>query len=208
MEYVLLVYCLPGAAVKRIVLVQVPRDHRDTLLCMQSKLVEKYMSYAYNPDAPRELPSLGPDGSDVYGYAEEHATLEEALLQWIAQTDDVLKNGTPPPWRRVTSFMVHLWNKCMGNIDNVRKIVKKRRAVRGPDSGPGSLMIFNMFDYALYNGLRNWQHSVLESQVSLFTSFRQFQKARQKITYTKFLFKLLEPSGFGILKCLRYYPGL
>ena len=153
MEYVLVVYSLPGAAVKRIVLVQVIKDHRDTLLRFQSKLVEKYMSYAYDSEAPCDIPSLGPDGSDVYGYAEEHATLEEALLQWIAQTEDVLNEGTPPSWRRVTSFMVHLWNKCMGNIDTVRKIVKKRKAVRGPDSGPGSLMISNIIDYALYNGL-------------------------------------------------------
>ena len=38
MEYVLVVYSLPGAAVKRIVLVQVIKDHRDTLLRFQSKL--------------------------------------------------------------------------------------------------------------------------------------------------------------------------
>ena len=96
MEYVLVVYSLPGAAVKRMVLVHVSGEHRATLLSFQIKLVSKYMSYAYDPNESREIPSLGPDGSGVYGYAEEHSTLEESLLQWLAQTKDILENGTPP----------------------------------------------------------------------------------------------------------------
>ena len=96
----------------------------------------------------------------------------------------------------------------MGNVDIVRKVLKKRMAVRGPDSGPGSLMWFVMFGYTLYNAFRLYQHGHLESQLDSFQSFKQLQKARQKITYTKFLFYLKNSDCFCEESMKKFFPGL
>jgi len=60
----------------------------------------------------------------------------------------------------------------MGNVDTVRKVVKNRKAVRGPDSEPGSLMQFNMFDYTFNNGSRAYQHAMIEKKLDQITTFK------------------------------------
>merc|ERR1712176_1669789 len=61
---------------------------------------------------------------------------EEELLKWLAQYDDIQENGTPPPWIRCTDFPSHLWNKLMGFVDLPRKVIKSKRAIRGPVKVP------------------------------------------------------------------------
>ena len=55
------------------------------------------MPYAYKDGDKPLLPSIGDDYSKVYCYAEDHKAVEEELLKWLAQTKDVLENGTPLP---------------------------------------------------------------------------------------------------------------
>ena len=96
LDYVLLVFSVPGAMPIKMVLVQVSAEHRRSIAKYQSDLTE-YMPFL-NDGAPSVIPSLGPDHSPPYSYFEEHMTLEEYLLLSKAYTKDVLDNGTPPPW--------------------------------------------------------------------------------------------------------------
>merc|ERR1712157_526820 len=155
------VYSLPGGFPKKMVLVHVSQEHQAILLSLQSVVSNKFMQYAYKEGEKPSLPSLGTDYSKVYGYAEDHKSAEEELLKWLAQYDDILENGTPPPWIRCTDFPSHLWNKLMGFVDLPRKVIKSKRAIRGPDSKPGSLMWLNMFGYILFQAWRKYQDSRL-----------------------------------------------
>ena len=142
------------------------------------------MPFAYGDDAESvcELPDLGSDFSNAYGYVQEHHTAELWLRMWQAHAEDVEKNGSPTTYHRLIDLVYSFWNTCIGNVDTVRKIVKRIKAVRGPDSGPGSLMWYNLLDYTFPNGFRVYQYTQLESKLDSFTSFKELQKARQKIT--------------------------
>ena len=142
-----MVYSLPGAQIKKIVLVRVSEEHQRELLEFQKYIARKYMPFAYNENASNEIPSLGSDFSKSYGYAQEHHTLELYLRLWQAHSIDVMENGTPSKCRRIIDLMFSFWNKCMGNVDTVRKVLKKRRAECGPNSGSGLLMWFELFGY-------------------------------------------------------------
>ena len=96
----------------------------------------------------------------------------------------------------------------MGNVDTVQKVVKNRKAVWGPDSGHGSLIWFNMFDYTFYNGLRTYQHAMIEKKLDQITTFKEFKKARQKVTFTKFLYQLTNRDIFGDVTMNAVFPGL
>ena len=208
-DHVLMVYSLPGANVKKLVLVGVSVEHRYELLKFQTLLATKYMPFCYVENHSKDIPSLGTDYSKAYGYAQDHHTLELYLYLWHAHNKDVVENGTPPPCRRLIYITFSYWNKMMGNVDIMRKVLEKRKAVRGPDSSPGSLMWFSLLGYTIYNAFRLYQHAQLERKLKEYKTFKQFQKARQLMTYTSFLFKL----GVGP-KCLceramvQYYPGL
>ena len=167
------------------------------------------MPFAYDPNAVREIPSLGDDYSPAYGYAGEHHTAELHLLLWLAHTNDVLQNGTPPPCRRMTEIEANYWNKCMGNVDTVRKVLKKRKAVRGPDSKPGSLMWLGMFGYLDYNAFRLFQIADMEDMLDKFETFKEVQEWRQEnITFTKYLFLTSDENAFNEEVMRRYFPGL
>ena len=208
LEYVMMVYSLPGAQVKKIVLVQVSPDHQKEFLQFQGFLSAKYMSFAYVKNADKDIPSLGKDYSKAYGYAQEHYTLEFYLQMWLAHSKDVMENGTPTHCRRLIDIVFSYWNKCMGNVDIVRKVLKKRKAVRGPNSGPGSLMWFELIGYLFYDGFRLYQHGQLESKLRKFKSFKQFQKARRAITFTSYLFELGNGDGFSEESMSSFFPGL
>ena len=60
----------------------------------------------------------------------------------------------------------------MSIVDIVRKVLKKRNAVRGPNSGPGSLIWFELFGYTLYTGFRLFQHEKLDQTIDEFESFK------------------------------------
>ena len=146
--------------------------------------IDGTIPFAHVDGAVREIPSLGKDFTKAYGYAQEHYTLELYLQLSLAHTKDVLLNGTSTHCRRLIDLVFSYWNKCMGNVDIVRKVLKKRKAVRGPNSGPGSLIWFELVGYTFYDAFRLYQHGQLEQSMQKFSSFKQFQKARQKITFT------------------------
>ena len=203
-----MVYSLPSAQIKKIVLVRVRGEHHGDLVQFQSMVARKYMPFGYDVNAVKEIPSLGRDNTKAYGYAQDHHTLELHLQLWLAHSEDVLLHGTPPPCRRLIDLVFSFWNKCMGNVDIVRKVLRGKRAVRGPDSGHGSLLWMILIRYTLYHAFCLYQHGQLEINLNKFESFKQFQAARQKITFTKFLYKLAKGGCFDEKLMEAYFPGL
>ena len=90
------------------------------------------MPFAYDVNAVKEIPSLGRDSTHAYGYDQDHHTLELHLQLWLAHSKDVVLHGTPPPFRGLIRLVFSFWNKCMGNVDIVRKVLRQKRAMRGP----------------------------------------------------------------------------
>ena len=43
-----------------------------------------------------QMQSIGEDYDNVYGYAQEHHTIELYMRLWKQHNDDVIANGTPP----------------------------------------------------------------------------------------------------------------
>ena len=161
------------------------------MLDFQSLIVSSFIPYAYKEGDKPLLPSIGDDYSKVYGYAEDHKAVEEELLKWLAQTEDILQNGTPPPWVRCTDFPSHFWNKLIGFVDLPQKVIKGKRAVRGPDSKPGSLMWLNMFGYILFQAWRKYQDSRIIHLLDGFKSFRELETSQANvITFNAFLYRL------------------
>ena len=208
LDYVLMVYSKPGASVQRIVLLHISEAQRKKLLDLQKGLALKYMQFAYGPEAPGELPRLGDDYSVAYGYATEHHTLDVWLFLWCAYSRDVRENGTPPTFTRFVDLLINTWNKFMGFVDTVRKVLKGVRAKRGPNSKPGSLLWDTFFDYQFFNAFRVYQYALLEDQMDTFTSFEQVKKARQKITFKQFCFGLCEKDELHADSMSKFFPGL
>ena len=67
----------------------------------------------------------------------------------------------------------------MGNVDTVRQVVKNIKAVRGPDSGPGSLMWYTIFDYIFFNSFRIFQYAQLEKKLDRINTFKELQYQRK-----------------------------
>ena len=82
-------------------------------------MIEKYISFAYSANVPRDIPSLGHDFSPEYGYAQEHETLMLWLNLWYDHEKDVKENDTPLHCCRIIDPPTIAWNKCMGNVDTV-----------------------------------------------------------------------------------------
>ncbi|KAL7459526.1 hypothetical protein ACHAWC_011246 [Mediolabrus comicus] len=207
LNYVLMVYSLPGALPLRMVLVHVAAEQRGTLVRMQTLLSTKYMPFAYVANAARDIYSLGQDYSDALGYAQEQHTVELFLKIWYSHNSDVMQHGTPTSCRRLIDMATSLWNKCMGNVDTIRRVVKTARAIRGRDSGPGSLMWSVILDYILYQAFRVHQHGCLEHKVGSFKSFKQFQREKKRNkSYRAFLYQLM--SDLTPEEMSHYFPGL
>lgn len=207
---ILMVYSLPGALPRKMVLVNVSDAQRGTLVTLQQLLSTKYMPFCYVDGSEAEIPSLGEDYSSVYGYAQTHDCLELWFLIWKAYDVDVRTNVTPPSCRRFIDLATCFWNKCMGNVDTLRKIVKGARAIRGPDSGPGSLFWFTLLDYIFYQAFQHYQHGQMESKLDDFKSFKQFQQARKKNKSYRAYLRLLSNyiGGLDSNKMDEYFPGL
>ena len=134
------------------ILVNIYIEQRKALSTLQEVLADQFMSFAYNEENfAGVFPDLGKDYSSAYGYAQEHHTVEIWLRLWTEHTKDVIMNGTPASCQRPLDLPTSLWNKLMGNVDTVRNMVKKKNAIRGPNSGPGYLMWYTVFDYIFYN---------------------------------------------------------
>mmetsp|Transcript_19583 Transcript_19583/g.33127 ORF Transcript_19583/g.33127 Transcript_19583/m.33127 type:complete len:478 (-) Transcript_19583:194-1627(-) len=202
-----MVYSLPGSYPKRMVLVRVCDEHRAKLVRIERLLSTKYMPFAYVQDAVREICSLGEDYSNAYGYAQEHHTLELWLRIWVEYNKDLVEHGTPTSCKRIIDVATCLWNKCMGNVDTVRRVVTMARAKRGKGSAPGSLYWFHLLDYILYQAFRVHQHSSIEGNMDSIETQKRFQSERKRgRTYRGYLYKFV--NGLTAPKMNRYFPGL
>ena len=98
-------------------------EHWHTLLSLQQIMAERYLPFCYSPGSPVVMPDLGEDYSFVYGYTQTHNMLELWLNIWRAYSTDVVEHGTPPRARRFIDLATNFWNKCMGNVDAIRRII-------------------------------------------------------------------------------------
>lgn len=57
-EYALMVYAVPGALIKQMVLVYVTEDQQMKLVDSQSQVTSKYLSFAYQESGVQDIPSL------------------------------------------------------------------------------------------------------------------------------------------------------
>ena len=81
------------------------------------------------------LESLGKDHGEEYGYVIEHHTVDFWLHLQVSHDFDVCKKGTPPPCKRLLDITTSCWNKCMGNVDTVRRLLCYHKFKRGRNSG-------------------------------------------------------------------------
>jgi hypothetical protein len=208
-QYVVMVYSVPGGLPMKIVLVEFSKEQRHTLVTLQQLIADKYLSFCYDDQSHAELPELGEDYSSVYGYAQTHETLELWLGIWKAHDADVRLNGTPPAARRFIDMPTMFWNKCMGNVDTVRKVIRDAMPKHGSTCGPGSLLWFVLFDYILYNAFRHYQHGQVESKLDSFESFRQFQHTRTSQTSFRMCLRRLSKYDLGLNSSILddYFPG-
>eukprot|EP00986_Skeletonema_menzelii_P000633 scaffold176_cov69-Skeletonema_menzelii.AAC.1 len=205
LDYVLIVFCLPGSHPMRMVLVRVCEEHRAKLVKIERLLSTKYMPFAYDDESACEIPSLGEDYSYPYGYAQEHDTLELWLRIWVAYNKDLFKHGTPTSCKRLIDVATCLWNKFMGNVDTVRRVVTTARAKRGRETGPCALYWSHLLDYIFYQAFRVHQHSSID--LASITSRKQFLLRRRRGSpFHAFLFQL--HLGLTAEKISHYFPGL
>lgn len=207
---VLMAYSVPGGFIKRIVVVHVSQVQQTTLLKLQRYLAETHISCAHGEgeNEGETIPSLGEDYTKQYGYACEHHTLELWLHLWRLHSKDVIENGTPPTCQRLAELLVCIWNKFMGHVDVLRKVLKFSKAIRGPDSGPGSLMLFTFLDYTLYNAFRSYQYACMEDKLDRFTSYSQLQSERKNTPFSSFLYLLLNEDLLTSENMNLAFPGL
>ena len=209
LDKVLMVFSTPGGAIKRMVVLSINEEQRNTLFQTQKFLVENCMQFSYGTEAPTDFPKIGEDYSPQYGYAREHHSVDFWLRIWHSHWQDVKERGTPPPCRRLVDIMVSFWNKNMGYVDIMRKVIKSCRAKRGPDSGPGSLMWSVLIDFSIYEAMRLYQYTLIGSKVDMFATYYQLNKARQKsITYAAFIHLLSNEDQLYEEAFERIFPGL
>ena len=126
----------------------------------------------------------------------------------VAHECDVLENGTPPACRRLIDQPTSAWNKCMGKIDTIRNVLSRAMAIRGPNSGPASLIWNVLLEYILYQDFCVYQYAQLENKLDQFTTFKQVQKVKQTITFGSYLYHMSDSNSFGEMVLQEYFPGL
>jgi len=190
-------------------LLHISEAQRKCLLDLQQRLTDNYMQFAHGFEAPGEVPSLGEDFSAAYGYAREHHTVELWLRLWCAYTKDVREKGTPRPVEKFVDLLTHIWNKLMGFVDTIRKVLMGVRvAKRGPNTKPGSMLWYSNFDYVLYNAFRTFQYALLEEKMDSFTSYQAMQKARQSTTFKDYCYGLSNVAELHTDSMAKFFPGL
>jgi hypothetical protein len=68
--------------IMQIIIVSVSTEQRAIWLRLFKLLCEAHMSFVYGPSSPTSPPRIGPDDSDVYGYAREHHSLDTYVHLW------------------------------------------------------------------------------------------------------------------------------
>ncbi|GBG29978.1 Hypothetical Protein FCC1311_061982 [Hondaea fermentalgiana] len=86
------------------------------------------MEFAYVDDNP-VFPDVGTDDSEVYGYARDHHTVEVYLQLWRSHNEDIQRYGTPPPCSKLFPQIVSFWNRMMGGVDIMRKVLSGHKVI-------------------------------------------------------------------------------
>ena len=89
----------------------------------QQLISKKDLPFCYDKKSRTTLPELGEDHSYVYGYTQAHKILELWLGICKAYNVDVRVNETSPAARCFIGMPTVVWNKYMGNIDTVQKVI-------------------------------------------------------------------------------------
>jgi hypothetical protein len=122
----------------------------------------------------------------VFGVGEDemkrHNRVRKAMKAaiWVAYNKDVFEHGTPTSCKRLIDVATCLWNKCMGNVDTIRKVVSRFKAQRGKECGPGSLYWFHLMDYIFYQAFLVHQHSCIEDSIPSMESHKQYLRKRKR----------------------------
>ena len=128
---------------------------------------------------------------------------------WKRHNNDVIANGTPPTIKKIIESSCSTWNKCMGNVDIVRKTLGNHKTKRGSNTKPGFLSWYTIFQYVLYQTFRTYTYSLLEKKLSKVTSFMQLQDRRKHVmSFKDFLSQISARDSFCISEFEKYYPGL
>ena len=211
LNFALIAYSIPGGLIKRIVLVRYKTHMLTSLLSYQDEMRKQYMNDFYSDEKSNNLQiqSIGEDYDNVYGYAQEHHTVELYMRLWKRHSDDVIANGTPPTIKKVIESSCSTWNKCMGNVDIVRKTLGNHKTKRGNNTKPGFLTWYTIFQYILYNTFRVYTYSLLEKKLNSINSFMQLQDRRKHVmSFKEFLSRISARDSFCITEFEKYYPGL
>ena len=137
--------------------------------------------YSNDDNSNLVMQSIEKNYDNVYGYAQEHHTVELYMRLWKRHNNDVIANGTPPTIKKIIESSCSTWNKCMGNVDIVRKTLGNHKTKRGSNTKPGFLSWYTIFQYVLYQTFRTYTYSLLENKLSKVTSFMQLQDKRKHV---------------------------
>jgi hypothetical protein len=162
-----------------------------------------YFDCEYMRDVLRNgaLPRLGLDGSRVYAYAVEHYTLELYLRLYASFNADMVALGTPPTCKRMLPIMSSMWNKYMGGVDTVRRVLSGSESQYGSMS-PCSLVWTIFFNYMYYNAYRVYQMAHMD--VTNVKTYVQFCEKRKRVSnFSDFLYELATEINTGSLTDLR-----
>ena len=99
--------------IKWLVLVHFTNNQLASLLEFQYQMQERYMKDFYGNKSSDNyiIQSIGADYDNVYGYAQEHHTLELYMRLWKRHNNDVIQKGTPPAIKKIIELSCSMWNK-------------------------------------------------------------------------------------------------
>ena len=92
LNYVMMVYEIPGDIIKRIFIISFTNYQLNTLSTFQRCLQERYMKMFYSNlrDEEFHTDSVGAEYITAYGYTQEHHNLDLYMRLWKKLDDDVL----------------------------------------------------------------------------------------------------------------------
>ena len=106
----------------------------------------------------------------------------------MAHDYDVRTRGTLQPCKILLDTTNSCWNKCMGNIDTVRKLLCYHKVKRGSNNGPGSLIWYMLFNYITAQAYITYIYQMLLADLKSkkLNTWQQLKNKRKK--YVSFRF--------------------
>ena len=85
--------------------------------------VGEVLEIFHNVETPAVILSLADDYFPAHRYVQTHKTLELWLKTEKVYAINVTESCTPLAARRFIDMPTSFWNKCMGNVDTIRRII-------------------------------------------------------------------------------------